>query len=84
MLEYVILDNILCQVKYYWTSYIIPDNISCVARVQKVVWYWVCERCGHEWPPKGESEPKNCPKCKSPYWNTPRKISKKAANGKVV
>src|SRR5262245_57570541 len=32
-----------------------------------------CERCGHEWIPRGENdqEPKVCPKCKNPYWNTP-------------
>ena len=34
-----------------------------------------CERCEHEWIPRDvEQEPKVCPKCKSPYWNTPRKI----------
>ena len=50
-----------------------------------------CERCGQIWVPrniKGEFEnlenfqPKVCPKCKSPYWNTPRrkqKIVSKAA-----
>lgn len=33
-----------------------------------------CERCEHEWIPKGaESEPKTCPKCRSPYWDRPRK-----------
>src|SRR5262249_1814059 len=36
-----------------------------------------CERCGHEWIPRGESdgEPATCPnpKCRSPYWNRPRK-----------
>ncbi len=33
-----------------------------------------CERCGHEWVPRGggDSEPRVCAKCKSPYWNTPR------------
>jgi predicted Zn-ribbon and HTH transcriptional regulator len=31
-----------------------------------------CERCGHEWKSKG-TNPKVCPKCKSPYWNEPRK-----------
>ena len=33
-----------------------------------------CERCGHQWVPRQETteEPKVCPKCKSPYWNTPR------------
>ena len=33
-----------------------------------------CERCGHEWLPRDTMrEPKVCPKCKSPYWNIPRK-----------
>ena len=31
-----------------------------------------CTRCDHEWIPRGTKEPKNCPACKSPYWNTPR------------
>ena len=33
-----------------------------------------CERCKHTWVPRHDSsEPKVCPKCKSPYWDTPRK-----------
>jgi predicted Zn-ribbon and HTH transcriptional regulator len=35
-----------------------------------------CERCGHEWKSKLAS-PKVCPKCKSPYWNTPKKEEQK-------
>ena len=35
-----------------------------------------CERCGHEWVPKdAEREPVACPKCKSPYWDRPRKAT---------
>jgi predicted Zn-ribbon and HTH transcriptional regulator len=34
---------------------------------------YVCERCGHKWVPRHNVEPKVCPKCKSPYWNKPRK-----------
>ncbi len=33
-----------------------------------------CERCAHEWIPRDTAEPKVCPKCKSPYWNTPKKV----------
>ena len=35
----------------------------------------MCYRCGHKWIPRETTteEPKECPKCKSPYWNTPRK-----------
>ncbi len=37
-----------------------------------------CERCEHEWVPNNINiEPKVCPKCKSPYWNTPRRKAKK-------
>lgn len=33
-----------------------------------------CERCSHIWlPHKREEAPGRCAKCKSPYWNTPRK-----------
>jgi hypothetical protein len=31
-------------------------------------------RCGHEWRPRDLGrDPEVCPKCKSPYWNKPRK-----------
>jgi len=35
-----------------------------------------CDRCGHEWTPrlKTEEEPAMCPKCKTAYWNKPRRI----------
>jgi len=35
-----------------------------------------CDRCGHAWLPrlKIDEEPTICPKCKSPYWNKPRRI----------
>lgn len=35
-----------------------------------------CERCGHQWVPRNQNkkeDPRVCPKCKSPYWNKPRK-----------
>lgn len=32
-----------------------------------------CERCSHDWITRSNDTPKVCPKCKSPYWNTPRK-----------
>ena len=36
-----------------------------------------CERCSHEWVPRNKEEyPIICPKCKSPYWNKPRKNKK--------
>lgn len=34
-----------------------------------------CERCYHEWLPRGGEEPKVCPRCKNPYWNRPRRQS---------
>jgi len=32
-----------------------------------------CERCGHDWITKTREKPMVCPKCKSPYWDKPRK-----------
>ena len=45
-----------------------------MARVPITVMGFRCERCSHEWIPRdAEQEPAVCPKCKSPYWNRPRK-----------
>jgi hypothetical protein len=44
--------------------------------------YYQCERCEHWWIPREvtmevpDDLPKVCPKCKSPYWNTPRRETK--------
>ena len=42
-----------------------------------------CERCGHTWAPRQALDsgepipvPKVCPKCKSAWWDTPRKEKK--------
>lgn len=37
-----------------------------------------CLRCGHSWAPR-QTDVRICPKCKSPYWDRPRKEIKKAA-----
>lgn len=31
-----------------------------------------CNRCGHTWSQRKADLPKNCPGCKSPYWNKDR------------
>lgn len=31
-----------------------------------------CKRCEYEWVARTEA-PRVCPKCKSPYWNVPRR-----------
>lgn len=28
-----------------------------------------CLRCNHTWIPRQSKPPKNCPNCKSPYWD---------------
>ena len=46
-----------------------------------------CERCGHEWSPRGpraenlprgvaaeDVKPRICPKCKSAYWETAKRV----------
>ena len=36
-----------------------------------------CERCEAEWIPRDpDVEPEACPRCKSPYWNRPKKLGK--------
>lgn len=38
------------------------------------LWGLRCERCQHEWLPRDHGQaPKVCPKCKTPYWNRPRR-----------
>jgi len=33
-----------------------------------------CLRCDHEWLRRSlKSDPKQCPRCHSPYWNRPRR-----------
>src|SRR5437867_3466725 len=44
-----------------------------VARIRIEVDGFRCERCEHEWVPRGVEEPSVCPACKSPYWNRPRR-----------
>jgi len=38
---------------------------------------YVCERCGHIWIGRTMTIPKFCPKCKTLYWNIPRKSKNK-------
>lgn len=35
-----------------------------------------CQRCQHDWRPDTNQLPKVCPKCKTPYWNKPRRDTK--------
>ena len=41
---------------------------------------FMCERCEHKWMSRENCQhvPVVCPKCKSPYWNIPRKIKLKS------
>ncbi len=52
-----------------------------MAKQTRKVTVYICERCEHEWIPRDadpKSEPRVCPKCKSPYWNKPRRTAKAA------
>lgn len=44
------------------------------------VWFYTCCRCQHEWQGRTEDHPKVCAKCKSPYWDTPRRSELAKAN----
>lgn len=60
--------------------------MSATKLVKIQVWGYRCLRCEHEWVPRGvgqldpknppKEEPRVCPKCKSPYWNIPRKTDR--------
>ncbi len=45
-----------------------------MARVPITVMGYRCERCEHEWVPRGgaDEDPRVCPKCRSPWWNRPK------------
>jgi Zn finger protein HypA/HybF involved in hydrogenase expression len=38
-----------------------------------------CLRCSHTWVPR-QATVLLCPKCKSAYWNTPKKVKKAAVD----
>ena len=42
---------------------------------------WKCDRCGHEWLSRDSDTPLRCAKCKSPYWNKPRKDKQRRTKG---
>ena len=43
---------------------------------------YCCKRCGHAWVPRNkDEEPRVCPKCKSLYWDRPRKDTGKEPEG---
>ncbi len=46
-----------------------------MARIPITVMGFRCDRCGHEWIPRGglDEEPRVCPKCHSAWWNQPSK-----------
>ena len=44
-----------------------------MARVPITVMGFRCDRCHHEWIPRGDEEPRVCPACHSHLWNQPHK-----------
>jgi predicted Zn-ribbon and HTH transcriptional regulator len=55
-------------------KYLLSLYRKLMARVPITVMGYRCERCGHEWIPRGaDEEPRVCPKCRSAWWNRPRK-----------
>lgn len=63
-----------------------------MAKIKITVIGYRCERCGHEWIPrlsledlksgKVDEAPVICPKCKSPYWDRPKKDKDETSNQK--
>lgn len=45
-----------------------------MGRVPITILGFHCERCSHEWLGKTQKKiPRVCPKCKSPYWDEPKR-----------
>lgn len=63
--------------KYIFNKILFQRYRKAMARVPITVMGFRCERCRHEWIPRRENdkEPRVCPKCKSPYWDRPRKAT---------
>ena len=54
-----------------------------MGRVPITIMGYRCERCGHEWTPRGDGtrEPRLCPKCKSVRWDQPKKSAAMTSYG---
>lgn len=50
-------------------------------KFKKTVTAYRCERCNHEWVPRGKLEPKICPDCKTSYWDRPRLARRRSPVG---
>jgi len=46
--------------------------------------HYICQRCGYDWIPRTEVQPRTCPKCKSPYWDRPRRTPKTELKAQVA
>jgi len=47
-------------------------------KTQKTIWQCTCDRCSHSWTSRnGENLPVICPRCKSPYWDKPKRYTSK-------
>jgi rubrerythrin len=45
-----------------------------MAKLRVAMDVYHCDRCNHEWMIRGAHEPITCPKCRTPYWNIPRRV----------
>jgi predicted Zn-ribbon and HTH transcriptional regulator len=65
--------------QYLESIYLTTDTTGCILRgmVKIEVPGYRCHRCSHEWVPRNKDQkPRVCPKCKSPYWDRPRRTKK--------
>ena len=42
---------------------------------EELVLTCTCERCGYVWKAAGDLKPETCARCRSAYWNKPKKIA---------
>jgi len=56
---------------YYPSGRPKPVIRSSFGRADEIFGPWTCSRCGFDWSSR-VPYPKQCPECKSPYWDKPR------------
>jgi len=55
-----------------------------MAATTRRIQQWTCLRCGYQWWPRSPGKPMACAKCKSFYWNRPRRVSSKVGGEEVA
>jgi DNA-directed RNA polymerase subunit RPC12/RpoP len=66
-------------VRYLLVKYKNAESLSASIKMGEIkLDGYLCDRCDHTWISRGiDTRPVVCPRCKSPYWDVPRKNGSK-------